>query len=94
MTKSTRYIKYFQKVLNEDGPDYVATSPNTAGRGGAVGNSPTMYTNGTASGTTGTDTYASNDFRMPKSLFGGKTARRNLSIQNRFPKRSKSGKKK
>ena len=42
MTKSTRYIKYFQKVLKEDGPDYVATSPNTAGRGGAVGNSPTM----------------------------------------------------
>ena len=88
------YLRYFQKVLKEDGPNYVATSPNTAGTGGAVGNSPSMYTRGTATGTTGTDTYATGDFRMPKSLFGGKTARRNLSIQNRFPKRSKSGKKK
>ena len=32
------YLRYFQKVLKEDGPNYVATSPNTAGTGGAVGN--------------------------------------------------------
>jgi hypothetical protein len=88
------YSKYFKKILQEDGPNYVATSPNTAGRGGAVGNSSSMYTNGTASGTTGTDTYAAGDYRMPKSIFGGKIARRNLSIQNRFPKRGKSSKKK
>jgi len=88
------YSKYFKKVLNEDGPNYVATSPNTAGRGGSVGNSPSMYTNGTATGTTGTDTYATGDYRIPKSIFGGKIARRNLSIQNRFPKRGKSAKKK
>jgi len=88
------YSKYFRKVLNEDGPNYVATSPNTAGRGGAVGNSPSMYTNGTATGTTGTDTYATGDYRIPKSIFGGKIARRNLSIQNRFPKRGKSAKRK
>jgi len=53
-----------------------------------------MYTNGTATGTTGTDTYATGDYRIPKSIFGGKIARRNLSIQNRFPKKGKSGKKK
>ena len=88
------YSKYFKKILQEDGPNYVATSPNTAGRGGAVGNSSPMYTNGTASGTTGTDTYAAGDYRIPKSIFGGKIARRNLSIQNRFPKRGKSSKKK
>jgi len=88
------YSRYFKKILQEDGPNYVATSPNTAGRGGAVGNSSSMYTNGTASGTTGTDTYAAGDYRMPKSIFGGKIARRNLSIQNRFPKRGKSSKKK
>jgi len=89
------YSKYFKKVLNEDGPNYVATTPNTAGRGGAVGNSSSMYTNGTATGTTGTDTYANGDYRIPKSIFGGKIARRNLSIQNRFPKqRGKSAKKK
>jgi hypothetical protein len=29
-----------------------------------------MYTTGTASGTTGTDTYAPGDFRLPKSIFG------------------------
>jgi len=88
------YSRYFKKILQEDGPNYIATSPNTAGRGGAVGNSSSMYTNGTASGTTGTDTYAAGDYRMPKSIFGGKIARRNLSIQNRFPKRGKSSKKK
>ena len=88
------YSKYFKKVLNEDGQNYVATTPNTAGTGGALGNSPSMYTNGTATGTTGTDTYATGDYRIPKSIFGGKIARRNLSIQNRFPKRGKSGKKK
>jgi len=88
------YSRYFKKILQEDGPNYIATSPNTAGRGGAVGNSSSMYTNGTASGTTGTDTYAAGDYRIPKSIFGGKIARRNLSIQNRFPKRGKSSKKK
>lgn len=65
------YKKYFQKVLTEDGPNYSAYVPNTAGRGGALGNANSMYTNGSASGTTGTDTYASGDYRIPTSIFGG-----------------------
>lgn len=65
------YRKFFEKILNEDGPNYAAHIPNTAGRGGALGNSSNMYTNGSASGTTGTDIYASGDYRIPTSIFGG-----------------------
>jgi hypothetical protein len=81
------YKKFFIKALKESGPNYVATIPNTAGRGGAVGNSPNMYTTGSATGTTGTDAYAPGDMRVPSSLYGGKMARRNTV--NRFPKRTR-----
>lgn len=62
------YKNYFKKVLKEDGPNYVASAPNTAGQGGAVGNSSSMYAGGTASGTQGTDTYATGDYRNPFSM--------------------------
>ena len=64
------YKYFFLKILRESGPNYVSTSGNTAGTGGSLGNSPSMYTTGTASGTTGTDSYAPGDYRVPKSLFG------------------------
>jgi hypothetical protein len=64
------YKQFFLRILKEMGPNYVSTAGNTAGSGGALGNSPTMYTTGTATGTTGTDTYAPGDFRLPKSIFG------------------------
>ena len=38
------YKKYFQKVLTEDGPNYSAYVPNTAGRGGALGNANSIQT--------------------------------------------------
>lgn len=57
------YKKYFKKTLSESGPNYVPTIPNTAGQGGAVGNSPLMYQNGNAS-STGKDT-SPNDYRNP-----------------------------
>ena len=59
------YKNYFNKALTESGPDYIASVPNTSGQGGAVGNAPSMYAGGTASGTPGTDTYATDDFRNP-----------------------------
>ena len=61
----SEYKDYFKKVLKEDGPNYVASSPNTAGQGGAVGNASSMYAGGTASCTQGTDTYATGDYRNP-----------------------------
>lgn len=64
------FKRYFLKILRESGSNYISTTSNTAGTGGALGNSPNMYTSGTASGTTGTDTYAPGDYRVPKSLFG------------------------
>jgi hypothetical protein len=80
------YKKYFKKVLSEDGPNYVPTNPNTAGSGGALGNSSNMYTMGSASGTTGRDTYAAGDFRMPKSIFGGVVTRRGLKKRKKKKK--------
>lgn len=68
------YQKRFEKVLNEEGPDYIPTAPNTAGTGGALGASPNMYQPGSASGTPGADTYAPGDYRIPKIL--GATQRR------------------
>lgn len=76
------YKKYFKRTLNEDGPGYVASVPNTAGRGGAVGNSPLMYQNGTAS-STGNDT-SPNDYRNP---FG-------MGVKKRSPTKRKKRKNK
>lgn len=67
----SKYQKHFEKIINEDGPNYAASVPNTSGRGGAFGSASSMYANGFASGTTGTDSYASGDYRMPVSIFGG-----------------------
>jgi hypothetical protein len=69
------YEQRFKKVLGENGPGYVPTYPNTAGAGGALGNAPNMYQPGSASGTPGTDTYATGDYRLPKML--GAVQRRN-----------------
>ena len=71
------YKNFFKKTLTEDGPNYVASTPNTSGRGGALGNANSMYTTGSASGTTGTDTYAAGDYRVPKSIFSGVVKRNN-----------------
>jgi hypothetical protein len=71
------YENYFKKILNEDGPNYIASTPNTSGRGGALGNANSMYTTGSASGTTGTDNYAAGDSRIPDSIFGGVVKRKN-----------------
>ena len=83
------YKKYFRKSLNEDGPNYVSTSGNTAGPGGALGDSPNMYTTGSASGTTGTDIYAPGDFRLPTSIFGGIVTRRGLIKRKKKNKKKK-----
>ena len=72
------YKNYFNKALTESGPDYIASVPNTSGQGGAVGNAPSMYAGGTASGTPGTDTYATGDARIPTSIFGGIVTRNGL----------------
>ncbi len=73
----SEYKKYFKKSLTESGPDYIPTSPNTAGQGGAVGNASSMYAGGKASGTQGTDTYATGDFRNPFGM--GVQKRRKVS---------------
>lgn len=72
------YQKRFKKILLEDGPGYIPTAPNTAGSGGVFGNAPSIGAGGTASGTPGTDTYATGDARTPTSLFGGIVTRRGL----------------
>lgn len=71
------YEKYFKKTLVEDGSGYVASVPNTAGRGGAVGNAAGMYSNQTVGGQA-TDTSAG-DFRVPHSLFDGKVVKRGVN---------------
>jgi hypothetical protein len=65
------YQHFFKKVISEEGPNYVASVPNTSGTGGALGSSASMYTGGSASGTPGGDTYATGDYRIPTSIFGG-----------------------
>lgn len=80
------YKKYFKKVLSEDGSNYVPINPNTSGRGGALGNASSMNTIGSASGTTGRDTYAAGDFRIPKSIFGGVVTRRRLKKRKKNKK--------
>lgn len=71
----SEYKKYFKKSLTESGPDYVPTSPNTAGQGGAVGNSSLMYQQGNAS-STGKDT-SPGDYRNPFGM--GVQRRRKVS---------------
>lgn len=72
----SKYKNYFKKSLEESGPGYVPTVPNTSGNGGAFGNAGSMNTVGSASGTTGRDVYAAGDFRIPTSIFGGVIQRR------------------
>ena len=88
----SKYRKYFEKIINEYGSNYAASVPNTSGRGGAFGNANSMYKNGSASGTTGQDTYATGDFRMPVSIFGGIVAKRNLKKSKKNGPRSLANK--
>ena len=53
--------------LNEAGPDYVG-SGNVAGKGGALGNAASIGSSNRFPGTPGGDSYATNDFRLPKIL--------------------------
>jgi len=54
--------------LNEAGPNYNGNG-NVAGRGGALGNATSIGADLTrVGGTPGQDTYATNDFRLPKIL--------------------------
>jgi hypothetical protein len=53
--------------LNEAGPNYIGDS-NVAGRNGSLGNATSIGAGTDASGTPGTDSYASGDYRLPKIL--------------------------
>ena len=57
-----------QWCIREAGPNYNPTGINTAGNGGAFGNAASIGAAGYASGTPGTDTYATGDYRLPKIL--------------------------
>lgn len=59
-----------QWCIREAGPNYNPGSSgiNRAGNPGAVGNAASMYAGTTVTGTQGTDTYATGDFRLPKIL--------------------------
>ena len=57
-----------QWCIRESGPNYNPTSINVAGNGGAFGNASSIGAAGYASGTPGTDTYATGDYRLPKIL--------------------------
>lgn len=72
------YREIFKKVLKEDGDGYIPSIPNTAGNGGALGNAVSIGASGYASGTPGTDTYATGDARIPTSIFGGTLTRNGL----------------
>jgi len=87
------YRKFFKRVL-ENGPGYIPSAPNTAGNGGALGNAPSIGAAGLASGTPGTDTYATGDARIPTSIFGGKVMRRNKPEKLTIRKKAVSKKKK
>ncbi len=55
--------------LNEAGPNYSGTNGNTAGKGGALGDGGSIGAALTRTGgTPGEDTYASDDYRLPKIL--------------------------
>lgn len=84
------YKKYFKKQLNEEGPNYVASRPNTAGSGGALGNASSMYSTSYASGTAGTDTYNTGDYRLATSIFGGIIQKRGKKKRGSRPLANKS----
>ena len=54
--------------LNEAGPNYTPTGSNTSGVNGALGGGASIGAATNVTGTPGTDTYATNDFRLPKIL--------------------------
>jgi len=55
--------------INEAGPNYnPAGTPNSSGNGGALGNAASIGAASNVTGTPGTDSYATNDFRLPKIL--------------------------
>jgi len=54
--------------INEAGPNYTPTGSNTSGNGGALGNAASIGAADNVTGTPGTDSYATNDFRLPKIL--------------------------
>jgi hypothetical protein len=56
--------------LNEAGPNYGSggTNGNVAGRDGALGSANSIGAGTDVTGTPGTDSYATNDFRLPKIL--------------------------
>tara|TARA_A100000172_G_scaffold25405_1_gene14854 strand:+ start:21764 stop:23242 length:1479 start_codon:yes stop_codon:yes gene_type:complete len=53
--------------LNEAGPNYAGSS-NVAGNGGALGDASSIGAATNVTGTPGTDSYATSDFRLPKIL--------------------------
>jgi len=57
-----------QWCITEAGPNWAPSSPNQSGNGGAFGNASSIGANTLATGTPGTDTYATGDFRLPKIL--------------------------
>ena len=75
----SKYENTFKKILQEDGSNYIPTAPNTSGSGGVFGNAPSIGAPGSATGTPGTETYATGDARSPVSLFGGVVTRRGLN---------------
>lgn len=87
------YREAFKKMLKEMGSNYVPTTPNTAGSGGALGNAASIGAPGTASGTPGTDTYATGDFRTPVSIFGGIITRRGKRKSRALANKSKNRRK-
>ena len=87
------YRKIFKQVL-ENGPGYVPSNANTSGNGGALGAAPSIGAPGVASGTPGTDTYATGDARIPTSIFGGKFMKRNKPEKLTLRKKAVSKKKK
>jgi hypothetical protein len=54
--------------LNEAGPNYTPTGSNTSGVNGALGGGASIGAATNVTGTPGTDSYATNDFRLPKIL--------------------------
>ena len=81
------YSDIFRKVLKEDGAGYIPSNPNTAGNGGAVGDAASIGAPGYASGTPGTDTYATGDARIPMSIFGGTLTRNGIKKKKRKKKK-------
>lgn len=72
-----KYQYRFLKIL-ENGPNYSPAQPNTSGSGGAFGNAASIGAAGLASGTPGTDTYATGDYRIP-TVLGSKKRKKKKS---------------